>query len=84
MGHERAQKTHRVEIQFPVLGSQNFIILSLLPETNNPFVGCHSTHLTSHPCPLDKSVNQECVLSPPTTCQYTFFPLLFKGPYSHG
>jgi hypothetical protein len=32
-----------------VRGSQNLIRLSLLPETSNPFVGCHLTHFTSHP-----------------------------------
>lgn len=35
----------------PVLGSQNLTNISLDPETNKPFVGCQSTHLTSHPWP---------------------------------
>lgn len=36
----------------PVRGSQNLMRLSLLPDTSRPMVGCHSTHLTSHPCPV--------------------------------
>jgi hypothetical protein len=48
-------------MQFPVLGSQNFIMLSLLPETNKPFVGCHSTHFTSHPWPVKRSAHQKNV-----------------------
>ena len=43
--------THKVDSTVPVRGSQNLIILSLLPETSRPFVLCHSTHFTSQPCP---------------------------------
>lgn len=38
--------------EVPVRGSQNLMRLSLLPDTSRPIVGCHSTHLTSHPCPV--------------------------------
>ena len=49
--------THRVDRTVPVRGSQNLIMLSLLPETSNPFVGCHSTHLTSQPWPRIERAN---------------------------
>lgn len=44
--------TYKVERTLPVRGSQNLIMLSLLPETRRPLVLCHSTHLTSQPCPM--------------------------------
>jgi len=47
-------RTYRVDRHVPVRGSQNFIMLSLLPETKRPFVGCHSTHFTSHPWPEEE------------------------------
>jgi len=46
-----ADRTNNVDNTVPVRGSQNLIWLSLLPDTSKPFVGCHSTHLTSQPCP---------------------------------
>jgi hypothetical protein len=48
-----SEVTHRVERSLPVLGSQNFTNISLLPLATSPFEGCQSTHLTSHPCPLN-------------------------------
>lgn len=42
-------EAYKVVKTFEVRGSQNLIKLSLLPETNNPLVGCHLTHFTSHP-----------------------------------
>ncbi len=45
------RNTHSVLKSLPVLGSQNLTNKSLLPETTRPFVGCQSTHLTSHPWP---------------------------------
>ena len=45
-------KTYSVVSAVPVRGSQNFMRLSLLLDTSKPMVGCHSTHLTSHPCPV--------------------------------
>ena len=53
MRTRRICATHKVVSEVPVRGSQNLIWLSLLPETRSPLVGCHSTHLTSHPCPRD-------------------------------
>jgi len=43
--------TYSVLMSLPDLGSQNLTNMSLLPETTSPFVGCQSTHLTSHPWP---------------------------------
>lgn len=47
--------TDSVAKHFPMRGSQNLTRLSLPPEQINPLVGCHLTHLTSHPCPAKKN-----------------------------
>ena len=49
MDSKRKGRTHKVVSTLEVRGSQNLMRLSLLPDTRRPFVGCHLTHLTSHP-----------------------------------
>ncbi len=65
--------------------------LSLPPETRRPFVGCHCTHLTSHPCP---DMNDGTSQAPPLhrrehktkrkakkrTCPWSLFPHSIKIP----
>lgn len=51
-GYHGRENSYSVESTLHVRGSQNFIMLSLLPDTRRPLVGCHSTHFTSHPCPM--------------------------------
>lgn len=53
------RNTCSVESTVPVRGSQNLIWLSLLPDTSRPLVGCHSTHLTSQPCPISYIVSSK-------------------------
>lgn len=73
--------TYRVDSTVPVRGSQNLIMLSLLPETSRPFVLCHSTHLTSHPCPKRHFRTHICKKRGFLTSEHPLFPALLKRPY---
>lgn len=77
--------TYSVESTVPVRGSQNLMRLSLLPDTSSPFVGCHSTHLTSQPWPIDiNERNIKSEMSASLTSQGAFHATLLESPDTNG